>query len=185
LRGVNPCGREQLLPSLSPRLRSWFRQRRRCTLTPRCQPSRAEPSSSKRKFLVCHILHADENNRKHAPTRLHSIKPTFLEASSIAPVSNELSWGSLAVYLLAGRRPMLASRSLPSHWLQSISTESKCSRWTRTLSSKKSPPHIYDFLPSILSAGESQGHSALKMLARLRHLYQPGLQRQLFSLLIH
>jgi hypothetical protein len=49
--GVNPCGREKLLPSLSPRLRSWFRQRRRCTLTPRCQPSRAEQILCQKKTL--------------------------------------------------------------------------------------------------------------------------------------
>ena len=159
MRGVNPCGREQLLPSLSPRLRSWFRQRRRCTLTPRCQPSCAEPSSSKRKFLVCLILHAPQNTPNLASYHLPSITFLFSKTFSIAPVSTELSVDLLVVRLLAGRRPMLASRSLPSPWLQSTSTESKCLRWTRTLSSKKSPPHTYDFLPSILSAGESPGHS--------------------------
>ncbi len=54
--GVNPSGRLQPLPLVVFWPGLWFRQSRRCTLTPRCQPLLALQSSARGKPLVCRLL---------------------------------------------------------------------------------------------------------------------------------
>ncbi len=76
---VNPWGRVQPLPPVVFCLGLWLRQRRRCTLTPRCQPSLTRQSSAGGNFLsvlywtvhrACQILVAPSENRFDATTAI-------------------------------------------------------------------------------------------------------------------
>jgi len=54
---VNPAGRGPPHPSVIGWLRLWFRQRRRCTISTGCQPSRTVQSSATGNLAVCLVLY--------------------------------------------------------------------------------------------------------------------------------